>query len=75
MCNVDYTQPDKAQHYRIGYRFARFGSLVGFLVIIPIGAAKELWDYFRPSHKCEWLDFVAVVQGAWDGLIWRKSKV
>jgi len=67
---------DKILHYRKAFNWGRKGSIIGFLIIVLILApGKEITDAFSKDHKCEWLDYVAGVKGAWDGvLFWREPK-
>lgn len=66
---------DKVKHYQIGYKFGRFGSIFGFLVIALILApGKELYDYFMPGHCTELDDYLAGVYGAFDGMLFLTKK-
>jgi len=63
---------DKIAHYRIGYKFGQYGSIVGFLIIALILAlGKEIYDALGNGTP-ELNDYKAGVIGAWDGM-WFKT--
>lgn len=65
--------PDKIKHYRYGYYAAKYGSIIGFIVIIILAAGKEMLDLCGFGTP-EWADFKVSVKGACDGLLMRKRK-
>lgn len=65
--------PDKIRHYRYGYYAAKYGAIIGFVVIIAAAALKELADLCGLGTP-ELADFKISVEGAVDGLLWRKRK-
>ncbi|MGD9930123.1 MAG: hypothetical protein AB7U05_08895 [Mangrovibacterium sp.] len=66
---------DKIKHYRKGYAFGRYGSVIGFLVIaLILVPGKELFDLIRKKHRFEVNDYAAGFLGAWHGLIRKKTK-
>ena len=65
--------PDKLRHYRIAYKFGRYGSVFGFILIALILApGKELYDIFFGS--CEWADYKYSIIGAWDGITLKSNR-
>ena len=66
-------QPDKLLHYNIAYKFGRYGSVFGFILIALILApGKELCDIFFGT--CEWADYKSSVKGAWDGMTLKSNR-
>jgi len=65
---------DKIKHYNVAYKFARYGSVFGFVLVIFLAAGKEVHDYFNPNHCCEWQDFVWSCKGALDGVLFKPNR-
>ena len=66
---------DKILHYNVAYKFGKYGSIIGFLLItFLLSPGKELYDFIHPYHKCEWNDYKAGVIGAWDGMLFKKNR-
>jgi uncharacterized protein YfiM (DUF2279 family) len=68
-------EEDKKKHYAIGYKFGRYGSVLGFIVLVFLAGGKEVYDAVMPNHHCEWKDFTVSINGAWDGMMFKRSKL
>jgi len=71
---------DKILHYRIGYKFGRYGSVFGLLIIsIILAHVKEICDLirnkiFNKKYYFEINDYISSVIGAFYGMLFEKKK-
>jgi uncharacterized protein YfiM (DUF2279 family) len=49
--------------------------VLGFIVLVFLAGGKEVYDAVMPNHHCEWKDFTVSINGAWDGMMFKRSKL
>lgn len=66
---------DKIKHYNLSFKFGRYGSIVGFVIVILLGGINEVFhDLLLKKGVPEWNDMKANCIGAWDGMTFKRHK-